>query len=185
MQIFKRCMAFVCAVALLSAASIWLFEEEREKHAHKIASFSSFGYLSEQSMILDSDLIVRGKVAKIADGKWRDGYRIETEVLVKVLEVLSGTFEEKQVKVRFEDGYNKEANICLESTTAPSFSRGEEVVLFLHEVPEEGHFRPIADYYGKYTVKDGYLDRDAELDSELFYMTVDELKARIQEEKQQ
>lgn len=125
------------------------------------------GEISEQELILNSDIIVEGTVKEIKESKWSnpgmkaEGKRnvLQTDIVVTVSELLSGEYNNKDVVVRIDKGYDKKENVKYTSDGYPDFELGEHVLLFLSRddgdlVTDEDYFVLTGMYQGKWNVED-------------------------------
>ncbi len=125
------------------------------------------GEISEQQLILNSDIIVDGKVKEIKESKWSNpGMKIEgkrnvlqTDIVVTISELLSGKYNNRDVVVRIDKGYDKKERVKYISDGYPDFEVGEHVLLFLSRddgdlVTDEDYFVLTGMFQGKWNVED-------------------------------
>ncbi len=95
--------------------------------------------LTEQELILNSDLIVTGIVKKIGESKWSNpDFKVadkrnilQTDIFVEIDEILYGEYNKENVVVRIDKGHDKSQKIRYVSDGYPDFKNGEKVLLFL------------------------------------------------------
>ena len=85
------------------------------------------------TVILQSELIITGEVEEIKPSRWTDPERargiLQTDIVVKVNEVLFGDDLGSEVTVRIDKGEDENTIVVDEWT--PDFTVGENVLLFL------------------------------------------------------
>lgn len=158
-------------------------------------------YKSESQLILDSDLIVTGTVSEILDSKWsNEGFAkgehisniLQTDIVVKVSEVISGSYKNADVVVRIDKGEDEKTIVLSEGY--PDFKVGENVLLFLAR--DDSDVATDEDYYvltgmkqGKYNVDKDKLNSQKNPDNNVVSYSnengtfnVNELKSRINQE---
>ena len=98
-----------------------------------IARSGSLPMRDINTVILQSELIIKGEVDEIKPSRWSDPERargmLQTDIVVKVNEVLFGDDLSSEVTVRINKGEN-ESTIVVDEWT-PDFTVGENVLLFL------------------------------------------------------
>jgi len=156
--------------------------------------------LSEQELILNSDVIIEGTVVKVGEGKWSNpnmvsGKRnvLQSDITVNINEMISGEYNSDEVIVRVDKGYDKKSNIKVESDGYPDFSIGEHIVLFLSRddsdlATNENYFVLTGMKQGKWSfaesngVDSKIISKEVETSSAT-QISITDLKKRIEEEK--
>ena len=95
--------------------------------------------LTEQELILNSDLIIAGTVSKLGESKWSNpDFKVadkrnilQTDIFVEIDEIFYGEYNKENVVVRIDKGYDKSQKIRYISDGYPDFEKGENVLLFL------------------------------------------------------
>lgn len=159
--------------------------------------------MTEEELILDSDLIVEGTVSEILPSRWsNEGYVrgedirniLQTDIVLNIENILSGECGET-VRVRIDKGEDK--NTIVHSDGYPDFFKNEKVLLFLSR--DDSDVATDEDYYvltgmkqGKYELSSnnkGKITDDAVIyentykDSEKSELNTDSLKEQIEFEK--
>ena len=149
---------------------------------------------SEQELILDSDLIVTGSVAKILPSKWsnEDLSRgedvqniLQTDIVVNVDNILSGDCEDT-VTVRIDKGEDEKT--VVHSDGYPDFEENERVLLFLAR--DDSDTATDEDYYvltgmkqGKYVLdensKVGAVYQNLDNAAEISNLEISDLQEKI------
>lgn len=102
-----------------------------------------------EQMARDADLVVRGTVAGVASGRGsRDPAALETRVTIRVKSVLKGHATAPSLTVHLPGGTDGKRTVRIPGM--PGFRNGEEVVLFLEQVP--GGWIPAGLSEGKFSV---------------------------------
>ena len=169
-------------VVVCVAAAIYKFTAPKE-----ISVTGTIPYRTEQELILNSDLIVAGKVDKIGEGKWSNPdfepaekrNILQTDVFVEIDEILYGEYSREFVAVRIDKGYDPESNTKVISDGYPDFEVGEEVLLFLSRddsdvATEEDYFVLTGMKQGKWNISGDKIN-SAEYETQ----TIDEMKEKI------
>lgn len=173
-------------VIVCIAAAIYKFTAPKE-----VVVTGTIPFRTEQELILNSDLIVTGKVDKIGESKWSNPdfepaekrNILQTDIFVGINEILYGQYSKECVAVRIDKGYDKEQNIRVVSDGYPDFKVGEEVVLFLSRddsdvATEEDYFVLTGMKQGKWNLS-GEKITTAEYEPQKISQTIDELKEKI------
>ncbi len=116
---------------------------------------SSFPPLTKEELISDSELIVTGKITgfKSLGHSQKNGVNMfQTDISVKVSEVLKGEYNGKRLVFRVNDGYDKKQKIIVKSSGYPLFERGDKVLLFLIR-NEDGNYILTGMKQGAYFLK--------------------------------
>ncbi len=171
-------------VVVCVAAAIYKFTAPKE-----ISVTGTIPYRTEQELILNSDLIVAGKVDKIGEGKWSNPdfepaekrNILQTDVFVEIDEILYGEYSREFVAVRIDKGYDPESNTKVISDGYPDFEVGEEVLLFLSRddsdvATEEDYFVLTGMKQGKWNIAGNKI-----ASTDYATQTIDELKEKIRQ----
>lgn len=151
--------------------------------------------LTEQELILNSDLIVTGAVKKIGESKWSNPeFKVvdkrnvlQTDIFVEIDEIIYGEYNNESVTVRIDKGYDKSQKIRFISDGYPDFEKGENVLLFL--LRDDSDVATNEDYFvltgmrqGKWDVNNGEIlakTTDGKEISSFDEFKIEQLKARI------
>ncbi|MBQ9757022.1 MAG: hypothetical protein IJW15_01235 [Clostridia bacterium] len=187
----KILLCFCCAALIIFA--IFAFITKNEKPT-VIENNTLIPNLTEQELILNSDLIVDGLVKDIGDSKWSNPTLIEgkrnilqTDIVVKINEIISGDYAPKDVVVRINKGYDKNTNTIVESDGYPDFSVGEHVILFLSR--DDGDLATNEDYFVLTGMRQGKWSLDSKTDPAVSSTNknnnnlIANLKSKVKEEK--
>ncbi len=153
MKFFKNilCILIIVIITVISF-SIFKFFNNEKKEKKVINIEGAIPYRTEYEMILDSDLIITGKVKEIKKSKWSNpdyllGKHVrnvlQTDVLIDVEKVLDGNFSKNSVIVRIDKG--EDENTIVYSEGYPDFVLGEDVLLFLAR--DDSDIATNEDYY--------------------------------------
>ena len=93
-------------------------------------------YMSTASIVGNATEIVSGKVTS-TQGRWGDGGRIYTDVVVEVSDTAKGTAN-KASNISFSVIGGVVGGLAMSASDIPTFKTGEEVVLYLYSVPGRG-----------------------------------------------
>jgi len=108
--------------------------------------------LSVEEMARRADLVVRAEVTRVeVQSDPTDEARITTHVTMRVLDTFKGHQTAPTLTLKLLGGSN--GRYILRVPGMPTFSQGEEVVLFLHATPRG--FMPAGLWLGKYKVLRG------------------------------
>ncbi len=193
----RKIICIVSVVAILTAIGVVRHNIRPDKTEINIKGVMP--HKTESQMILDSDLIICGKVKKIKESKWsnKDFERgneirniLQTDIVINVEKVLSGECDNSEVIVRIDKG--EDENTIVYSEGYPDFTKGEEVLLFLSR--DDSDVATDEDYYvltgmkqGKYNINNTaalsekaaakvFSNGEASID-------IETLKVKIKEEK--
>lgn len=153
--------------------------------------------LTQEELILNSDLIITGTVTKINESKWSNPEKIkdkrnvlQTDVEIEIDDILLGEYDLGIAVVRVNKGYDKKTRIKYISDGYPDFYEGENVLIFLARddgdlKTDENYFVTVGMYQGKWS-----LDKESEkIDNErtlenysLEGRTVGEMKSEVKEQ---
>lgn len=187
----KILICVVCLAFVFGATATFLIEKNKPEI---IEINGIIPELTEQELILNSDIIVKGNVLEIGESKWSNpksikGKRniLQTDITVKINEILSGEYSSRNVVVRIDKGYDKKSNTVMESSGYPDFEVGENVILFLSR--DDGDLLTDEDYFVLTGMKNGkwLLNDENQITSKLNSSksnSLDILKDKIREEKQ-
>ena len=155
--------------------------------------------LTEQELILNSDLIITGTVSKLGESKWSNpDFKVadkrnilQTDIFVEIDEILFGEYNKENVVVRIDKGYDKSQKIRYISDSYPDFEKGENVLLFLSRddsdvATDEDYFVLTGMRQGKWNLSGEeimYKDFEGKEISSLDEVDVKELKHRVKSER--
>lgn len=148
---------------------------------------------TEQELILDSDLIIKGTIIDISDGKWTNpefkikgkNNIIRSDIIIKTDEVIFGEYDRETVALRVDQGYDRQNKVMHIAEYYPEFKIGQKSVFFLkREIgnlsTDEDYFILSGAYQGVYNVENGKL-KNEETDKFKEY-TIDKLEERAKDE---
>ncbi len=147
--------------------------------------------VSEKDLMLNSEIVIAGTVTEIKESKWSNPELIEgkrnilqTDVVVKVEEVISGECSKNEVVIRIDKGFDKNKKLLVKSEGYPDFKIGESSILFLSI--DDSDIATEEEYYVLTGMKNGKLTENEvrnrfEINSEK--NVVKELKEKIIKEK--
>lgn len=189
----RKIICIVSVVAILTTIGVVRQNIRPDKTEINIKGIMS--HKTESQMILDSDLIVCGKVKKVKESKWsnKDFARgdeirniLQTDIVIDVEKVLSGECDNSEVIVRIDKG--EDENTIVYSEGYPDFTKGEEVLLFLSR--DDSDVATDEDYYVLTGMKQGkYKTTVSEKTAQKVFsngetsIDIDTLKDKIEEEK--
>jgi hypothetical protein len=105
-----------------------------------------------EQLVKEADLIIVGRVESVKGQKREDWIFSLAELSVK--EVLKGQMPPQgRVTVEFEGGQVGEEILMIEDS--PNYKPGEEVVAFLHKLPNSDRYVTVEMLQGKYQIKEG------------------------------
>ena len=155
--------------------------------------------LTEQELILNSDLIIAGTVSKLGESKWSNpDFKVadkrnilQTDIFVEIDEILYGEYNKENVVVRIDKGYDKSQKIRYISNGYPDFENGENVLLFLSRddsdvATDEDYFVLTGMKQGKWNLSGEEImpkDFEGKEISSLDEVDVKELKHRVKSER--
>lgn len=192
----NKSVLVVVSLAIVVGISSGLLYLNLNKEKEVVVISGMIPYKTEDELILDSDLIVRGTVKEIKDSKWSnpglvrgEGIRniLQTDIVVTTEELLSGELENGIITVRINKG--EDENTIVHSDGYPDFFVGERVLLFLSR--DNGDVATDEDYYvltgmeqGKYVLSSNSPntlrpDDSAVYTSEKGDLKIETLKPRI------
>lgn len=192
----RKMICIVSVIAILT--TIGVVRHNIKPNKTEINIKGVMPHKTESEMILDSDLIVCGKVKKIKKSKWsnKDFERgeeirniLQTDIVINVEKVLSGECDNSEVIVRIDKG--EDENTIVYSEGYPDFTKGEEVLLFLSR--DDSDVATDEDYYvltgmkqGKYNINNAATSEKAA--TKVFSngessIDIQTLKVKIKEEK--
>jgi hypothetical protein len=119
--------------------------------AANVAHASSAPRWSDDELIGFSDVILTGRIVDITSGWDTSVGSIYTYVHVDVFEVLKGAIGTRRVIVKQLGGEAGEIGLAI--ADQPSFTTGEEVLLFLEARPRDGSLATVALWQGKWTME--------------------------------
>lgn len=184
----KVALCAVLAVAVLAVITVKICKDDAKEEIYISGSIAS---KTEEELIMDSDLIVKGQVKESLKSKWSnpdalrgEGVRniLQTDIIINVDEVIDGSIDKKTVAVRINKGEDEKTIVY--SDNYPDFDIGENVLLFLAR--DDSDVKTNEDYYvltgmrqGKYSLKPSsgtYVNDRGEIE-------ISALKERIIKEK--
>lgn len=151
--------------------------------------------LTEQELILNSDLIITGTVSTVGESKWSNpDFKypekrnvLQTDIYIEIDEILYGEYNEENVAVRIDKGYDKSQKIRFVSNGYPDFEKSEKVLLFLSR--DDSDVATDGDYFvltgmrqGKWNINNEEIlgkDTDGKEISSLDEVKTEQLKERI------
>lgn len=146
-RIYLLCCIFAICFIAVGAFNIEKKVEKQEIHVDGIIASKTI-----DELILDSDLIVKGKVKEILKSKWsNEGLSrgkdirniLQTDIVINVDEVLDGSLNKAYVIVRINKGEDEKTIVYSEGY--PDFSVDENVLLFLSR--DDSDVKTNEDYY--------------------------------------
>ncbi len=156
-------LSSICAICLIVIGVVSVGQNFQKQEVFIDGIIAS---KNENELILDSDLIVKGQVKEIMKSRWSNEGLVrgadirnilQTDIVVLVDEVIEGSLNQKEVRVRINKG--EDAKTIVHSDGYPDFVIGEKVLLFLAR--DDSDVKTNEDYYvltglrqGKYTLKD-------------------------------
>lgn len=169
MQVQKKAFIIVGLIAILFVLSLLiilrLVYTDKEYtganntpiNSNVINVHGSIAFKNVEDLILESEVIVKGKVYNILPSKWRfdnkekDGYGnpLQTDILVDIDKIFKGMpYNDKHISVRVYQGSTD--SVVVISDGYPEFTIGEDVILFLSK--DDG---PLANLQENYYVLTG------------------------------
>lgn len=136
----------ICLIAVITVK----FEKGFEKQEINVSGI--IAAKTEDELILDSDLIIKGKVKRILKSKWsNEGLArgkdirniLQTDIVIHVDEVLEGSLNKNSVIVRINKGEDEKT--IVHSDGYPDFCVDENVLLFLSR--DDSDVKTDEDYY--------------------------------------
>ena len=194
----KSIIAITACTAILIGASTAVITKKQHIQERKILGV--IPDLSEQELILNSDIIVEATVTNIAKSHWSNPENIEekrnvlqTDITLNINNLLSGEYDDKTVVVRINKGYDPESKTRVISDGYPDFSKGEHVILFLSRddsdiATEENYFVLTGMRQGKWLINETSSRTTPSIgagapDTDLTEDSIESLKQTIAKEK--
>lgn len=190
---FKRIFIITVCLAIIIGAMTTIFIYYNQPTVVSVSGL--IAGLTEQELILNSDIIITGEVLELEKSKWTNPDNeiperrniLQTDVIISIEELISGEYGEKTVAVRVDKGYDKKTNTQFVSDLYPEFAPGDRFLLFLSRddsdiATDEDYFVLTGLIQGAFDLKD-----DGTVESYIQHYaikTIPELKQRIAVEKQ-
>ena len=188
---FKMVFLFIVAFAIsISVTNLCINSKPKE-----IVIEGMIPQLTEQELILNSDLIVTGTVSATGESKWSNpDFKVEekrnilqTDIFVEIDEILYGEYNKENVVVRIDKGYDKAQKIRYISDGYPDFEKDEKVLLFLSRddsdvATDEDYFVLTGMRQGKWNINNEEIlkkNTDGKEISSLDELKTEQLKERI------
>lgn len=186
----KFFLIFILAVLIGVVSTVTYFSFSPKK----IIIYGSIPHFSEDELILNSELIISGKVTDIKESRWSNPYNLDgkrnvlqTDIEVEIKDIIYGEYKNNTVIVRIDKGYDKKERVNYISDGYPDFKNDEEVLLFLSR--DDGDLKTDEDYFvvtgmlqGKWNITDGKAQNlYSNVNYSLEKSTVEELKEKVQE----
>lgn len=162
-KLTKITSAFIIILLLSSCSFNAVKKDESEKMQYKVSGLVAG--VTNDYLVLDSQLIVTGAVKEIGKSKWSNpGFEkdmarniLQTDIFVEVDKILKGEPKSDTIAVRINKGEDEKYQLI--SDGYPDFTIGEKVLLFLSL--DESDLKTDEDYYvlsgmyqGKFVPKD-------------------------------
>ena len=153
--------------------------------------------LTQEELILNSDLIITGTVTKINESKWSNPEKIkdkrnvlQTDVEIEIDDILLGEYDLNTAVVRVNKGYDKKTKTRYISDGYPDFYEGENVLIFLARddgdlKTDENYFVTVGMIQGKWSCdkETGKIDNDKTPENySLEGKTIGEMKSEVKEQ---
>ncbi len=184
----KKILIIICITLVLGiiTTTIYLNTLPSEMVVHGLLP-----ELSQEEIILNSNIIVKGTVSSIDDSRWSNPEKLpskrnvlQTDINIKISELIFGEYTSQTVVVRIDKGFDKKKNVRVVSDGYPDFSIGENVVLFLSR--DDSDIKTNEDYFvltgmrqGKWTINQ---NGSITADRYGILKNMDELKIKVEEE---
>ena len=132
---------FVCSVTMAVLALL---------HAVQPAYADAAPKWTDAQLVGFSDVILRGRVARVAVAKDEAAGSIYTYVSLDVAEVLKGSIADSRVTIKQLGG--RVGQTALQIAGQPTFEAGEDVLVFLEVRPRDHTLTTTAQWQGKFTI---------------------------------
>ena len=132
---------FVCSVTMAVLALLHAVQPAYADAAPKWTDAQLAGF---------SDVILRGRVARVAVAKDEAADSIYTYVSLDVAEVLKGSLADSRVTIKQLGG--RVGQTALQIAGQPTFEAGEDVLVFLEVRPRDHTLTTTAQWQGKFTI---------------------------------
>ncbi len=190
----KKILVLIIVVLCLGLTGIIIYNNRPVK---EVVISGSVARLTQEELILNSELIITGTVTKINESQWRhlgndkDGWVtvLQTDIEIKIDEIISGEYDSDIAVVRVDKGYDKKTRTKYISDGFPDFHEGESVLMFLSRDEGimntgENYFLSTGMYQGKWSfnketgiVENARTVKDYDLENK----TVNELTAKVKQ----
>ena len=191
----KKLWVLIIVVLCLGITGIIIYNNRPVK---EVVISGSIAHLTQEELILNSDLIITGTVTKINESKWRhlgndkDGWVtvLQTDIEIKIDEKIFGEYDSDIAVVRVDKGYDKKTRTKYISDGFPDFYEGESVLMFLSRDDGimntgENYFLSTGMIQGKwsYDKETGKIDNDKSPENySLEGKTIGEMKSEVKEQ---
>lgn len=191
----KKLLVLIIVVLCLGITGIIIYNNRPVK---EVVISGSIAHLTQEELILNSDLIITGTVAKINESQWRhlgndkDGWVtvLQTDIEIKIDEKIFGEYDSDIAVVRVDKGYDKKTRTRYISDGFPDFYEGESVLMFLSRDEGimntgENYFLSTGMYQGKwsYDKETGKTDNDKTPENySLEGKAIGEMKSEVKEQ---
>lgn len=190
---YKKTVAFCACIAFfVSAFAVGYYFKQK---TNIVEINCVIPIMSEEELILNSDLVIEGTVCDIGKSKWsnpelEDGKRniLQTDITVSIYDIVSGEYSLDKVVVRVNKGYDEESNTKMISDAYPDFEVGEEILLFLTKddselATEENYFVLTGMRQGKYEISKASTQKAKKYKGNDSNVSIKELKEKIEKVK--
>ena len=191
----KKLWVLIIVVLCLGITGIIIYNNRPVK---EVVISGSIAHLTQEELILNSDLIITGTVTKINESQWRhlgndkDGWVtvLQTDIEIKIDEKIFGEYDSDIAVVRVDKGYDKKTRTKYISDGFPDFYEGESVLMFLSRDDGimntgENYFLSTGMIQGKwsYDKETGKIDNDKTPENySLEGKTIGEMKSEVKEQ---
>ncbi|MBR4030717.1 MAG: hypothetical protein IKJ06_04910 [Clostridia bacterium] len=167
MRKLNKIISVIAVILLLTSCSFnAVKKDEPEKTQYNVSGLVAG--VTDDYLVLDSELIVTGTVKEIGKSKWSNpGFEkdmarniLQTDIFVEVDKIFKGEPKSEIIAVRINKGEDEKYQVA--SDGYPDFSIGEKVLLFLSY--DDGDLKTDEDYYvlsgmyqGKFVPKDNLM----------------------------
>lgn len=191
----KKIIAVLLCIVLVASAATLIYNAFLKKEKEIVISSTMILKKSVSDLILSSDLIIEGTVEEFLDSKWSNpGLKrgeeirnvLQTDVIIKVGNVLFGNPGEETVTVRVEGGEDETTIYTCDAS--PEFAIGEKVLLFLARdgsdvATDEDYYVVTGWYQGKYSINSDSKANGLTYTNKKGIIKPDDLKKQIPEVK--
>ena len=191
----KKLWVLIIVVLCLGITGIIIYNNRPVK---EVVISGSIAHLTQEELILNSDLIITGTVTKINESQWRhlgndkDGWVtvLQTDIEIKIDEKIFGEYDSDIAVVRVDKGYDKKTRTKYISDGFPDFYEGESVLMFLSRDDGimntgENYFLPTGMIQGKWSFDKETEKIDNDKTPENYSLegkTIGEMKSEVKEQ---
>ncbi len=190
----KKLWVLIIVVLCLGITGIIIYNNRPVK---EVVISGSIAHLTQEELILNSDLIITGTVTKINESKWSNPEKIkdkrnvlQTDVEIEIDDILLGEYDLNTAVVRVNKGYDKKTKTRYISDGYPDFYEGENVLIFLARddgdlKTDENYFVTVGMIQGKWSCdkETGKIDNDKTPENySLEGKTIGEMKSEVKEQ---